>query len=462
VRATNAAGSTDSPVIRITVAESVPASVPAPSISPVSGRYDQLMITWTAPRRPNGLIRYYILQRNASTAWNVNTSTDDVLLEYVDRGLQADTIYSYTVTACTSAGCTSSTSSTSRTNENVPSSVSPPVATALNSTAVRLSWTSPTQTNGRMRRYLLIMNGTVIYSGLATTQVVTSLEPYVLYEFAISACTSAGCTPSRSTLARPDEDLPTDLSAPSVRVTGTRSMEVSWTSPVKPNGIITAYELRRNGSLIQLTAGTWYVDYDCQPRTTYSYQVTAYNSVGGVDSPATFATTWSSAPDGIRPPTLAALSSTHVAVSWRVPALPNGQIVNYTVYMDHDVVYTGLSLSTVVRDLSPWTSYSFRVSACTLSGCTVSNDAHVKTLEAPPAGLGQPRLTASAVGQVLVEWAAPQSSNGVIIRYELYRRAVNGTNTQGSVYCYSLFSHQCSLASRADVPGSGLRWSAYK
>ena len=300
MRATNAAGSTDSPVINVTTHEAVPTSVSAPTVRPVDGRYDRLLITWSAPHRPNGIIRTYIVRRNDSTVRNLTVSGGEMRLEYVDDGLLADTIYSYAVSACTSAGCTTGDRSTARTNEHVPASVLPPSAAVLNSSAVRVSWTPPTQANGRIVRYQLTANGTVVYSGLETTHVVAGLQPYALYEFVVWACTSAGCTNSTSTAARPDEDLPEHLPVPTVRVTSTRSVEISWRSPIRPNGLITTYDLRRNGTLIQRTAVTWYVDYDCQPGTTYGYRVTAYNSKGGVDSPVAFATTFSSAPEGTR------------------------------------------------------------------------------------------------------------------------------------------------------------------
>jgi len=77
VRASNAAGSSDSSPVSVTTAESVPADVLPPSVSPVPGRSDHLLITWSAPRQPNGLVRYYVLQRNQSTPWNVQTTTGE-------------------------------------------------------------------------------------------------------------------------------------------------------------------------------------------------------------------------------------------------------------------------------------------------------------------------------------------------------------------------------------------------
>ena len=265
------------------------------------------------------------------------------------------------------------------------------------------------------------MNSTSIYTGLNDNHIAIDLQPYVLYEFVVRACTSAGCTISP----------PTQLAAPAVHVTGSRSTEVTWSAPANPNGAITKYELRRNGTLVQQTTDTWYVDYDCVPGTTYAYRVSAYNSRGGVDSPVTHAETFSSAPEGLSAPRLVALSSSEVEASWQAPALPNGEIVNYTLYVARRVVYSGLAVSTVVHNLSPATNYSFRVSSCTGSGCTVSGDAPVRTLESAPSGLDPPHLAAAGVGRVRVEWAEPRSSNGVIIRYELYRRDDNDTATQG-------------------------------
>jgi len=62
----------------------------------------------------------------------------------------------------------------------------------------------------------------------------------------------------------------------------------------------------------------------------------------------------------------------------------------------------------------------------------VSGESRVTTLEAAPAALDPPRLTATGLGQVLVQWAEPRSPNGVVIRYELYRREGNHTATQGT------------------------------
>lgn len=395
--------------------------MPSPAVTAVS--YDKLRITWTEPQTPNGRILNYVLQRNESTPWSVNSQPTNVSLQYIDSSLVPDTTYVYRVSACTVAGCTTSAATSGRTRQHVPSLMTPPLAETLNATAVEVSWTSPAQPNGRITLYRVLLNNTEVYSGLSTSHQVTGLRPYVVCEFVVSACTSVGCTASQPTTSRTDEAPPTGLAPATLRVTGTRSVEVSWQPPARPNGLITAYELRRNGSLVQLTTESWYIDYDCQPGTTYSYRVTAYNSRGSVDSIATVATTLSATPGHIQPPSLTVLSSADIAVSWRAPSA--GQVVNYTLYMNNSVVYTGVAVSTVVRHLTPWTQYGFHVAACTLGGCTTSHEVQVRTFEAAPAGLEPPILEASVVGQISVHWKRPRSANGHIVAYELYRRHVN-------------------------------------
>jgi len=162
--------------------------------------------------------------------------------------------------------------------------------------------------------------------------------------------------------------------------------------------------------------------------TEYSYQVSAFNIKGGVTSLAAFTMTYSSSPDGLNPPILLALSSTSVRASWTQPLSPNGIIVNFTLYSNSsNIVFSGLQLDTVVLGLSPWTNYSFSVQACTAAGCRISGVSQVATLPASPVGQSAPKVTAlsdsrGVMAGVLVEWNPPSRSNGIIVRYEVYRR----------------------------------------
>ena len=273
------------------------------------------------------------------------------------------------------------------------------------------------------------MDGSVPYVGLDLDYTVNNLTPFQLYTFVLVACTFGGCTSSEAITGRPQEAMPEGLLAPVLRVIGSTSIEVTWQPPTSPNGIITSYEVHRDGRLRDSTSGLLYIDYEVQPGMEYTYRVTAVNSRGSVESPPAAAITYSSSPEGVAPPTLEAISSISIRATWTPPLQPNGDIINYKLWQDinEDPVYVGVSLTFVVTGLSPHLMYSFYVEACTTSGCKRSQPATERTLEAPPEGLDPPALVAIADTDgthdgVQVNWEEPQRSNGVITSYNLWRR----------------------------------------
>ena len=434
VKAINSRGSTQSPWQTVETAQAAPEGLEPPLVSQVANDHDRLRITWSAPLRANGLIQGYQLQRNQSVPWSFGPNE---VKEYIDDGLTAYSVFAYKVTACTAGGCTTSRPAVIRTQETAPFYVAAPVLTTVSDTAVQASWRTPEITNGRIREYRLKVNNETQYIGLDLQYTVSRFTPYAPYYFVLSACTFGGCTDSSSVLARPQEAPPAGLLAPVLRVTSSSSIEITWRTPTFPNGVITSYEVRRDGTLIDTTTGLSYIDYEVLPGREYSYRVTAYNGKGQTESPPATATTYSSSPSGLALPTITPLSSTSVQAAWEAPMFPNGKIYNYTLYKNNDVVYSEAGLQTIVKGLDFWTEYSFYVVACTSNGCASSEPVRARTLEAPPLGLARPRVTASADSQgthdgVLVEWEAPRRPNGIITKYEVYRR--NHTGLPSSKY----------------------------
>ena len=439
IRAQNSKGATESPWQLVETLPAPPNGVIPPIVSQVGNNHDQLHITWEEPSNPNGIIKDYKIQRNNSAPWSF---TADLPKEYVDKGLLAHTLYSYAVTVCTSGGCTTSAPTFLRTPETAPRTVPPPAVVVLDSTTLRVDWIEPQITNGQIRSYRLYKDDAVIYDGTDMNYIVTNLIPYRAYTFLIAACTNGGCTNSSSVIGRAEEDRPAGMRAPVTRVTGSNSIEITWQPPDQPNGVITSYELRRDGTLIQTTTGTRYIDLEVEPGTEYIYKVTVYNSKGSTTSPPAPARTYASAPFGLAAPTLAAISSTSIMATWSPPLKPNGDIYNYTLYKDNEIVFSERQLTTVVTGLDHWTEYSFRVQACTSQGCTTSDSSRIKTKEAPPLGLAAPKLTSLADSNgahagVLVEWAPPRRPNGVITRFDVYRR--NYTAIGAGLYHFDLF-----------------------
>lgn len=91
-------------------------------------------------------------------------------------------------------------------------------------------------------------------------------------------------------------------------------MEISWRPPEHPNGIITGYELRRDGEVVYVGTETHYHDFTLLPSVEYSYVVRANNSRGAVTSQASTAKTHPSSPSGVSLPVLKPLAGGQVGL----------------------------------------------------------------------------------------------------------------------------------------------------
>ncbi|XP_041351149.1 usherin-like [Gigantopelta aegis] len=435
VRTTNSKGTTDSPWQVVFTNQAAPQGVEAPVVSYIPENPNTLKVTWTAPTKPNGIIQSYQIQRNGSASLSF---LPDVAFEYNDTGLEAFTWYSYTLTVCSGGGCTTSLPTLIQTNEAAPLQVLAPVVTSVSSTAIRAKWTKPRITNGEISLYQLKMDGVVVYEGLVMEFIVGKLTPYREYTFTLKACTSGGCSESGEVVGRPFDAPPTDMAPPILRVMSSTSIEISWDLPVNPNGVITSYDVRRDGRLIYTNSlsssgrlSQTYTDYSLEPGEEYSYTVLARNRKGSIESPSSKAQTYSSSPSGMDPPSLLPATSTSILVTWKPPIQPNGDIIRYNLYRGNDKVYTGKpdQLSYTVPGLQYFTEYTFRVEACTVRGCGLSEPASVKTLEARPEEQRPPTLLPlgnenGAHNGVLVSWDPPLKPNGQITKYEIRRQLI--------------------------------------
>lgn len=92
-------------------------------------------------------------------------------------------------------------------------------------------------------------------------------------------------------------------------------MEITWRPPERPNGVITGYEVRRDGEVIYVGAEIHYHDFTLLPNVEYTYIVRANNSRGSVSSTAATAKTHPSAPSGVGLPTLTPVEPRSVSQS---------------------------------------------------------------------------------------------------------------------------------------------------
>uniref|UniRef100_A0ACB8G9R9 Uncharacterized protein n=1 Tax=Sphaerodactylus townsendi TaxID=933632 RepID=A0ACB8G9R9_9SAUR len=131
-----------------TTKQDVPEGLSPPQWAKVDNREDMIFLSWKEPLQPNGIIIHYIILRNGIERFRGKE------LSFTDTGgIQPYQEYSYLLRACTVAGCTDSSKVVAVTVQGIPESVQPPAVTALNATALHLSWMAPRKPNGIIREY---------------------------------------------------------------------------------------------------------------------------------------------------------------------------------------------------------------------------------------------------------------------------------------------------------------------
>nr|XP_009291422.1 usherin [Danio rerio] len=458
VRVSNAAGFTDSPWLTVQTKQAPPRGLAPPSVSHIEGKPNEVFVAWTPPLEPNGVLLTYRIQRDNI---GFHFSFDSSVFNYTDVDLNAYTLYSYAIIACTVAGCVTSGPTQIRTLEGAPATVDSPILSDITSYSLNVSWTVPSFQNGEIVVYILKVNNDEVYRGKRLSVQVLDLQPHVSYSIILTACTNGGCTSSSPILIQTREAPPSGMPAPTLKVTGPESVEVTWREPVHPNGVIMGYELRRNGSLIYTGTDTRYHDFTLLPSVEYSYTITANNSEGATTSPPAVARTQPSAPSGVAPPRLQALGPFSVMVKWDPPARPNGVIISYSLYKrdpaennvkrfvfaSHHSAFQSRSFS--LNTLKPYYRYEVRVEACSLLGCAASDWSSIQTLESPPAGQPAPLLELQTNPKglqtvFLLSWSPPTEPNGKLLHYELYRKHLSDMESRSvTTLVYSDSSTSC-------------------
>ena len=419
IRAVNSKGVVDSNWASVRTQEAAPGGLNPPNGTALGGF--SMQIQWAIPQHPNGIIRFYEVHRNGS---KIHTTSG---LSYRDNNLAPVTVYAYTIIVCTAGGCSTSPVVYLRTLQAAPGEMRPPTLTAVDSTRIRATWAQPSVPNGVVQKYQLRLttNENPVYEGNALEHIVSGLRPFTFYSLTVAACTSSACTRSAPATTRTLESAPEDITAPNLFVLGASVIEATWTAPVKPNGIILYYVLRRDNVIVYNGTDTRFTDRTVSPGKRYAYTITAINSAGQVTSSPRYSdNTNPSAPENVSTPTLRAVSSSSIEASWQPPGKPNGVIVRYFVMHSRTEVDVGLALRYTVQRLQPYTYYDFRIKACTAAGCTAGLSASARTLEAPPSNQSAPMFDIENVKarSVLVKWYRPLYPNGNITRYDLYRR----------------------------------------
>lgn len=133
-----------------------------------------------------------------------------------------------------------------------PEGIAAPTVRALSPYALHVAWTRPSTPNGVVTHYIIRVNdqhnsrNNTVNANAPLEVNVTSLDPYILYNVIVSACTVGGCGSSSPTQVRTLPAKPEMQPAPVAEAESQTSLRVRWDAPLRPNGVILRYELFRS------------------------------------------------------------------------------------------------------------------------------------------------------------------------------------------------------------------------
>ena len=193
-----------------------------------------IMLTWSPPDNPNGIIIRYQLYRNSTQIYRGLNRT------FNDMSLTPDAVFYYYIITYTESGITRSLDDgrVYRTFQDAPGDISPPSITNILPRNVTASWQLPSSSNGRVIDYRLISTSSrsssvevIHYRGIIFACDVGGLRPY-----------NWGCGRSNVTTIVTAPTLPDFQPAPTVTSFAVgKAVEVEWDEPPEPNGRILRY-----------------------------------------------------------------------------------------------------------------------------------------------------------------------------------------------------------------------------
>ncbi|KAL7861385.1 hypothetical protein SRHO_G00128260 [Serrasalmus rhombeus] len=176
----------------------------------------------------------------------------------------------------------------------------------------------------------------LVYSGMANRYIFTDteLEPYTRYEYRVGAWNRHGRAFSPASHVTTKEDVPERVPPPRWSRVGIRDdvIQLDWSPPFRSNGEISHYIILRDGQERYRGNEQSFTDAGgIRPFQEYTYRLRACTSAGCADSTSVVAVTVQGVPEGLAAPSVIALGSTALHISWEAPAKPNGIIREYHI-----------------------------------------------------------------------------------------------------------------------------------
>ncbi|XP_075456630.1 phosphatidylinositol phosphatase PTPRQ isoform X3 [Ascaphus truei] len=449
-------GRVQSPILKFRTLEGAP-SDPPKNVSYNNITSNSIMVFWSPPTKPNGIIQYYsIYHKNISDTY-IKNFTDDNIDSYVHNNTLSAIIddlakfshYKLWITASTAFGDGNQTSDVINVNtdQDVPAS-SPMISDCKNltSTSVLLSWDPPVQPNGIIIGYYLQIYGPQGNYSVSTSQVSIILEdllPFTQFFIFVAARTVKGTGPSSPLVFHTDEAEP---SAPPQNLTFINSTEnaawLQWSPSPKPNGFVHLYSLKilENSSQLIFFQNVSGLQTEArlsalEPFKTYFARVSAFTKVGNgnqFSNIVSFATK-ASAPGAVQNVYCTPTSWQSVLIQWDPPSRPNGLITHYIITFQSIVVrVTSADNVYTFRELLSNTTYYFEIKAANFAGEGTEQVCNVTTKsEEVPSVPREVTFVNISSTSVTLKWTRPDITNGFLRNYKITKQLLSADCSDG-------------------------------
>jgi len=415
----------------------------------------QVLLTWVAGASNGASITGYVIERSddAGSTWStVSANTNSGLTRYIVTGLTNGVSYTFRIAALNQAGTGGATTSTATVPAGAPSAPTALVVSPGNTTAT-LSWTAPSTDGGsavtgyRIERSVNAgSTWTVIVSDTASTSTTYSasgLTNGTLYNFRVSALNAV--TIGASSLAGSVVPAGVPVAPTSLIAAPTNGAVVLvWTRPLNNGGNeIIGYKVETStdggtnwttaiantNSTVASTTVSGLTN-----GTTYSFRVSALNTVGSGAASTSVTSTPASVPT-VPQALVATASNGQVLLAWSAPASTGGSAVTgYRIERSTDgitwnTISSGIAGTTyTVTGLTNGTTLMFRLAATNSIGDSAMTSA-VTAIPAAPATAPQTFVATAGDRAATLTWSAPGSNGGLpVVSYTIERSLDGGSS----------------------------------
>jgi titin len=371
-------------------------------------------LSWTVPQYAGPGTLIYHLFRDASPIWN------GMVLNYHDSAVSKGLTYSYWVAASNAIGWGENCTAVQATPFGPPSD--PGDLTSIPGNGfIDLLWASPLYIGPGILTYHLFRDGAEIWYGTAASHRDIPLTKGAVHSYTVSASNVAGWGPNSSAVvsaALGVPDAPIGLSV----TEGDGWVDLNWTAPDYVGPGILIYHLFRDGSEVWSGRATGYTDTSVVNDITYSYNVTASNSIGWGDStPNLQATPQLGDTVPARPQGLAATpGELSVDLNWTAPSYLGPGTISYRLFRDGSEIWSGIATTYRDSPLTKGVQHSYMVAAHNVLGWGPNCSAVLATpFGVPDAPWGL--MAIAGDDQVSLSWSAVNYSGPGTLLYHIFR-----------------------------------------